>query len=293
MGYETIHRQLFRAPRQKALTPQVVAQRVMRLLPRGQYPRGRKMARSIAKIRREVSWSKLDRLSEQIEQESQILHGIGSPAPDVGDLVEALIWRGWPYSDDAQSPSARQLCSYCHRPSVGVTSPPGGLGLKAKVCAHHIARTPGAQRAARLTRWAGGVISLHDKVLNEVVRLRGELSEPATEQATIQKLEAVLAGASIDRVTLAWWKRLPDLELPIRISAHLAVEAEYRRWVTESRIEGGKRGGAKGGRPRMMDDDKVSRAQLMMSSGSSLRQAARGVGMSPSSLSRRLRAAVQ
>lgn len=281
MGYETIYKKLFRAPRQGALTPQEVAKRLTELLPRDQYPMAWDMAGHIAKLRRPVEWRRLAQLRTLITFDSQRRHGWNTDR-FANYLIEVLEWRGSPYSDNAQTTHFQSLCSYCHRVSVRMTR---YRNQKAWVCPHHLPGTKGGQQAARLKRWAGGVFALDEKVKNEAAHLR--------EKATDQELEAVLTDLEIDDVTRAWWKQTLNLELAIRIAAHQMIEKQYRQWVDESRALGGKLGGAKGGRPKIIGDDKVSQAQLMISSGSSLRKAAKAVGISPSTLSRRLHASVQ
>lgn len=88
---------------------------------------------------------------------------------------------------------------------------------------------------------------------------------------------------------LMQWAGGPQ-ELAMRYkSDRQSVEEEYRKDVYRMRVEGGRLGGAQGGRPLNEYDDEVARAKVLISEGLSIRAAADRVGINRSTLSRRLR----
>ncbi len=278
---ERLIARLFRNPPGGQVTPQVVAARVLRRLrPTFDFPASRARAKWLSRHRRAIEWRELDRLGLQIEGEvdGPLRRNRQSSLPnaelradlELMDLSQALLW-GWQRRTPSADPPDRYLCMYCHRPAVGMTA--GGRSRPTPVCAWHTPRTAQAQRAARLVRWAGGHVALHDRVVAEMIRIRAEASD--------SELEGVLARSQIDRVARRWWAGRPDLELPIRILAFEYVEAKYRSWVEAQRVDGG--------RTRAVPPPILARAAKKVQSGiMSIRAAARVAGVSEATLRRYL-----
>lgn len=266
-----IQRRLFRK-RGADLDPRVVAARLARMLPPC-CPETLAMVEALAHCAQRPPWHLVDEVREALVNEFDCaapggIEDHAATGSRVRALSDALYWgcaaqRGAPVTSSFQ-------CGYCWR-SASVRRRDG-----VPVCGTHAPATPGAHRAARMERWAGGYYDLVRRKNAACQAVSARARQMSDDQRMAMFSSAGVPATSMDP---------GDLVLLVLILAWRQIDEEYRQWVIEQRAQGGRFGG----RPRNDDDRAVARAKMLMKSGMSLRQAAAATGMSSPTLSRRLR----
>ena len=214
--------------------------------------------------------------------------------------ADCLISKDQPVKDYAP-PS---LCFFCAR-SARTRSYFLEPKLKQKkalipLCANHAPGTAGWRRTKKLVQWAGGVWELGEtyrfissQIQSGLIPLKA-VTLPATSSADwkrsrdyfashVGKTIHVLAGHDDEDGVFANRSCGPDPN--IYAAARQQIEEEYDSFVAENRRQCARLGG----RPRVHDQKKIYRAMTLIKNGASLRSAAESVGLSPSTLSRRLK----
>ncbi|MDA8120138.1 MAG: hypothetical protein M0Z85_08920 [Gammaproteobacteria bacterium] len=214
--------------------------------------------------------------------------------------VESLIIKDRSVKDYAPPPP----CFFCAR-SARTRSYFLEPKLKQKkalipVCATHAPGTAGGRRAKKIAEWAGGIWGLGETYRLISSQMRSGLiplkavTLPATSSADwersrdcfashVGKTIHVFAGHDDEDGVLGNRSCGPDPN--IYAAARQQVEEEYDLFVAENRRHCARLGG----RPRVHSQKKIHGAMMLIKKGASLRSAAKSVGLSPSTLSRRLK----
>ena len=213
--------------------------------------------------------------------------------------AESLISKDQPVKDYAPPPP----CFFCAR-SARTRSYFFEPKLEQKkalipVCATHAPGTAGWRRAKKLVQWAGGVWELGETYRFISSQIRSGLIPlkaadlPATSSSDWNKSHDCFAK-HIGKTIHVFAEHDEDggfanlfcgPNLNIYAAARQQVEEEYDLFVAENRRHCARLGG----RPQVHDQKKIYRAMTLIKNGASLRSAAESVGLSPSTLSRRLK----
>lgn len=203
-------------------------------------------------------------------------------------------------------------------------------GTLVYLCNQHSPRTPEGRRLQQLIKHFGGLSEFHHRVTSEIQLIRlqvrqGIISDEELKSVAEQAWDAL---QPIGWTRKMWENSAFPGVLPIKILAISKIEETYAKTYRDQRAAGGIKGalhgvkgakdgvkgakfgvkgakhgvkgakfgvlgkshGVKGGRPRNKDDKQVSKAIELIKNGKSQQQAANSVGMSPSTLCRRLMA---
>ena len=214
--------------------------------------------------------------------------------------AESLISKDQPVKDYAPPPP----CFFCARSSRtrSYFLEPTLKQKKALIplCASHAPGTAGWRRAKKLVQWAGGVWELGETYRFISSQMRSGLiplkavTLPATSSADWERSRDYFAShvgktihvlADHDDEDGMFANRSCGPDQNIYAAARQQVEEEYDSFVAENRRHCARLGG----RPRVHNQKKIYRAITLIKNGASLRSAAESVGLSPSTLSRRLK----
>ena len=231
----------------------------------------------IARKRGVATWSAVEKAGELLSTEPIDTYE--------ATLAEALVWAAAHARDriDQRSFASTRPCWLCYRTALRTAN---GLPY----CREHLPGRPGRRRIKRLARYFGGESQWHTRLL-ETSRL---ISADDMNMLSID--EDVDA---IDPAPVTWWSDtlFPGecaglVKLLRRYAAFKRIEHLARERCMNARVSAGKHG-VKGGRPRHDNTEQVRAATRIIDGGASLREAARRVGMSAATLSRRMREADQ
>lgn len=250
---------LFASVAGQLASPQTVAARAARRM--SLWPRARAAAMDLARRRRRAQWMTLEMLALTLESE-------GGAAL----LVDALLW-GARFRMSETTFRHRGWCWFCWKPASSALVD----GEVMRVCSDHRAHTAAGRRLIRIAKRAGGWEALREEVRE--ARWHARYDAMALEDQKVARAH--------DR---PWLRAHQEAGLDPFLDDHLAIlavawERVSGRYATILRCR------PTAGRPPESDRHTVCRAQDLMSGGTSLRAAATVVGMSPATLSRRLRKA--
>ena len=235
----------------------------------------------------------LDRLVEKV------LHPTHWPAHELAFRLSL-----WAESLTRKNQSPPHPCFFCARSSRTRSHfvEPRLLSRKAPiwVCAKHAPGTAGGRRAKKLAEWAGGIWELgatyrfiSSQMRSGLIPLKAmTLSVTSiTDWKQSRNFFANHIGKTIrlfaehcdEDSSLTNRSCGPDPD--IYGAARQQVEEEYDVFVANNRREYGRLGG----RPQIHQQEKICRARTLIREGASLRAAAKSVGLSAATLSRRIK----
>ncbi len=294
MGYDNKRvNGLFDPPRGRALAPQDVARRIVKVdyLPR----HTRDQARVLSLAHRKPEWSDIEKLAVELDTAS---HAINDKMLDDAVAIDYFVLRVLLQSNMADHGRRGHICDFCHRPALQYRHRAEWVRSQwpynevSFACREHAPGTPGGKKVYRMARWAGSFGALRDKIADKAIGLR---QKPLPTLAFMWEMEK----DSVTQTARILWEKRPASWLPwqneiaIRILAWRQVDMEYQAFIKHAKKERwvavGKQAGHKGGRPKCVARSLLTKAARSVGMGASVRAAAREHGVSEPTLRRYLK----
>lgn len=241
----------------------------------------------------------------RIERAGELLSEAASDRREAR-LAEALVWGAaaaasleeQQVTSETVVASDTRPCRFCHRTAFRQSK---GIRL----CRDYLPGKPGRKKLARMARHHGGESAWASVLTERVVQIRHQWRNNPNEGPQLSDLDRLAQKAEhLDPTPFPWWgaawwnlsaaedKRQAYLfgamQLHQRYEAYRSLVREAERAARQNQSLGGAHG-QKGGRPRNDNSAQIHRAEELIAAGKSMTEAAKIVGISVSTLSRRKR----